>query len=210
MRRRKFIALVGGAAVARPLAVRAQQVSKLPTIGFMGSQTAANQRRWTDTFVQRLRELGWIEGRTVAIEYRWAEGQIDRFVEIAAEFVRHKVDVIFTTGAGASVAKEATSVLPIVFVLAQDPVGSGLVASLAQPAGNVTGLSAQSTDLGGKRIALLREAIPSVRRLAILANVGNAGAALDMAEAQAAAGKFGLEVVARPIRRGRRHRDVCN
>jgi putative ABC transport system substrate-binding protein len=200
LKRREFITLLGGAATW-PLAARAQQAGKPPTIGFMGSQTAANQRRWTDTFVQRLRELGWIEGRTVAIEYRWAEGQINRFVEIAAEFVRRKVDVIFTTGAGASVAKEATSVIPIVFTLAHDPVASGLVASLAQPAGNVTGLSAQSADLGGKRIALLREAIPTVRRLAILANVGNAGAALEMAEAQAAAGKLGLEVVARPIRR---------
>ena len=120
-------------------------------------------------FRQRLRDLGWIEDRTVAINYRWAEGQIERFSEIAVEFVRLKVDVIFTTGAGALVAKEATSVIPIVFTLAQDPIGSGLAASLARPGGNVTGLSNQQADLAGKRIEFLREFVPGFRRLAILA-----------------------------------------
>jgi putative ABC transport system substrate-binding protein len=128
-------------------------------------------------------------------------GQIERFSEIAAEFVRRKVDVVFTTGAGAAVAKQTTSIIPIVFVLAPDPVGSGLVASLAQPGGNVTGLSNQQADLASKRIELLREIAPGIRRLAIFANVGNAGAALDMGEAQAAAGKVGLEVVPAAIRR---------
>jgi putative ABC transport system substrate-binding protein len=201
MKRREFIALMGGAAVAWPHAANAQQAGKLPTIGYMGSSTATAQQRSTRAFVQRLRELGWIEDRTVAIDYRWAEGQIERFSEIAAEFVRFKVDVIFTTGAGAAVAKEATSVIPIVFTLAQDPIGSGLVASLARPGGNVTGLSNQQADLAGKRIELLRNVVPSIRRLAILANVGNAGAALDMREAQAAASKLGLHVVTSAIRR---------
>jgi ABC-type uncharacterized transport system substrate-binding protein len=152
-------------------------------------------------FAQCLRELGWIEGRTVAIEYRWAGGQIERFPEIAAELVRRNVDVVFTTAAGAAVAKQATSIIPIVFTLAPDPVGSGLVASLARPGGNVTGLSNQQAELASKRIELLREIALSIRRLAIFANVGNAGAALDMGEAQAAAGKVGLQVVPVAIRR---------
>jgi ABC-type uncharacterized transport system substrate-binding protein len=141
------------------------------------------------------------EGRTVAIDYRWAEGQIERLSEITAEFIRLKVDVIITTGAGAAVAKQATSVIPIVFTLAQDPIGSGLVASLARPGGNVTGLSNQQADLAGKRIELLREVVPGIRRLAILANAGNVGAARDLGEAQTAANKLGLQVVPSAIRR---------
>jgi putative ABC transport system substrate-binding protein len=201
MRRREFITLIGGAAAAWPLAARTQQAEKLPTIGYMGSTTATDQSGLVLAFVQRLRELGWIEGRTVAIEYRWAGGQIERFSEIAAEFVRRKVDVIFTTGAGAAVAKQSTSIIPIVFTLAPDPVGSGLVASLARPGGNVTGLSNQQAELASKRIELLREIAPGLHRLAIFANVENAGTALDMGEAQAAAGKLGLQVVSLAIRR---------
>jgi putative ABC transport system substrate-binding protein len=116
--------------------------------------------------VQRLRGLGWIEGRTVAIEYRWAEGRDERYAEIAAEFVRLKVDVIVTAGGAVLATKRATSVIPIVFALALDPVGGGMVASLARPGGNVTGLSLQSTDLSGKRVELLREVVPGLRRLA--------------------------------------------
>ena len=152
--------------------------------------------------MQRLRELGWIEGRTVAIEYRWAEGRSERFAEIAAEFVRLKVDVIVTAGNRSGLAaKQATSVIPIVFALAGDPVGTGLVASLARPGGNVTGLSIQSTDLAGKRLELLREVVPGLRRLAIMANVGNPAAVLEMGEVQAAARTLGLEVVTFEIRR---------
>ena len=140
MRRREFITLLGGGG-GWPLAARAQQPGKLPTIGFLGA-TTLRPGQWTAAFVQRLRELGWIEGRTVAIEYRWAEGRSERFAEIAAEFVRLKVDVIVTAGAATVIAaKQATSVIPIVFAVAEDPVGSGLVASLARPGGNVTGLS---------------------------------------------------------------------
>ena len=160
MKRRAFITLLGGAATF-PLAARAQQLRKLPTIGFLGATTVSGASQWTAAFVQRLRELGWIEGRTIAIEYRWAEGRTERYPEIATEFVRLKVDVIATWGTpGVIAAKQATSVIPIVFALTGDPVGTGLVTSLARPGGNVTGLSSQQADLGGKRLELLREVFP--------------------------------------------------
>jgi putative ABC transport system substrate-binding protein len=202
--RRKFLAtLLGGAAAAWSLAAGAQQATKVPTIGILGSGIPATQGQWYAAFVQRLRELGWIDGRTVAIEYRWAEGRDERAAEIAAEFVQRKVDVIVTSAtAGVVAAKQATSVIPIVFAAAGDPVGTGLVASLARPGGNVTGLSIQQTDLAGKRLELLREVIPSLRRLAMLVNVGNPLAVLDLGEVQAAARTFGLEVITLEIRRG--------
>jgi putative tryptophan/tyrosine transport system substrate-binding protein len=202
MRRREFITLLGGAAATWPLAARAQQPAKLPTIGYLGPNTAASDSQYIAAFLQRLRELGWIEGRNVAIEYRWAEGRSERFAEIAPEFVRLNVDVIVTHGNATVIAvKQATSVIPIVFATAGDPVGTGLVASLARPGGNVTGLSLQQTDLAGKRIELLREVVPGLRRLAIMANVGNPAAALEMGEVQAAARTFGLDVAAVEIRR---------
>jgi putative tryptophan/tyrosine transport system substrate-binding protein len=198
--RRDFIGLLGGAA-AWPLAAQAQQ-PKPPIIGYMISSTAETASRWTAAFLQRLRELGWIDGRTVVIEYWWAEGRIERFSEIVAEFVRLRVDVIVTSGSAAvTAAKQATSTIPIVFTAAVDPVGSGLVTSLARPGNNVTGLSLQQSDLAGKRLELLREVVPTFRRLAILANIGNAGAAAEMGEAQTAAEKLGLQVVPAPIRR---------
>ena len=200
--RRKFLAtLVGVAAVAWPLAARAQQPAKLPTIGFLGAGTLSAWSLWVGAFVQRLRELGWIEGRTVVIDYRWAEGRTERYAEIAAEFVRLKVDVIVTVGGAVAAAKQATATIPIVFAAAGDPVGSGMVASLAQPGGNVTGLSVQSTDLVGKRLEILREIFPDVRRLAIIGNVEYAATVLEMGEAQAAARTLGLEVVRSEIRR---------
>jgi len=156
MRRREFITLVGGAA-AWPLAAGAQQPAKLPTIGYLGTAGAAAWAPWTAAFVQRLDELGWTDGRTIAIQYRWAEGRAERSAEMAAELVRLKVDVLVTGGNAALVAKQASSVVPIVFALVDDPVGMGLVASLARPGGNVTGLSLQSADLAGKRLALLLE-----------------------------------------------------
>jgi putative ABC transport system substrate-binding protein len=165
MRRREFVTLLGGAAAAWPLAARAQQPPKPPTIGFLGASTPATATEWVTAFAQRLRELGWVEQRTVAIEYRWAEGKVERFAEIAAEFVRLNVDIIVTYGTPAVVeAKRATSVIPIVFALAGDPVGSGLVESLARPGGNVTGLSLQQTDSVGKRLELLREIVRGFRR----------------------------------------------
>jgi len=203
MIRREFITLLGGAAAsAWPLAARAQQAGKLPTIGFLGSSTLSAMSQWTAAFVQRLRELGWVEGRNVAIEYRWAEGRADRLSEIAAEFVRLKVDVIVTYATtGTLAAKQATSAIPIVFAIAGDPVGTGLVASLARPSGNVTGLSLQLTEVSGKRLELLREAVPDLRRLAILGNVGNPFTVLEIDEVQAAARTLGLEVHTPEIRR---------
>jgi putative ABC transport system substrate-binding protein len=199
--RRKFLATLGGAAAAWPLTARAQQAGKVPTIGFLGTTTASAWGPWTAAFVQRLRELGWIEGRNLAIEYRWADGRTGRFTEIAAEFVRLKVDVIVTGGLSAVAVKQATSVIPIVFAVAADPVGTGLVASLVRPGGNVTGLSTQAPDLVGKRLELLREAVPELRRLAILANIGYPASVIEMSEVQAAAPTLGLEVVALEIQR---------
>jgi putative ABC transport system substrate-binding protein len=201
MRRRNFITLLGGAAVAWPLGAGAQQAGKLPTIGFLGTTTPSAWSQWVAAFVQRLRDFGWIEGRTIAVEYRWGEGRDERFVEIAAELVQLKVDVIVTSGTALLAAKQATSVIPIVFAVANDPVGSGFVASLSRPGGNITGLSLQSTDLAGKRLELLREVVPDLRRLAIMAHVGNPGAVLEMAEVQAAARALGLEVATLEIRR---------
>src|SRR5438132_10128961 len=203
MQRRDFIKVISGLAAAWPLAARAQQPAKLPTIGFLGPNTPSLDSRRVGAFVQRLRELGWIESRNVAIEYRWAEGRTERLAEFAAEFVRVKVDVIVTSGTPPVVAaKQATSVIPIVFAAVGDPVGTGLVTSLARPGGNVTGLSIQATDLAGKRFELLREVVPGLRRLAIMANVGSSNAVLEMTEAQAAAGKLGLDVVPAEIRQG--------
>ena len=201
MKRREFITLLGGAAAALPLAAQAQQPA-MPVIGYLGANTPSAENQRIAAFVQRLRELGWIEGRTIAIEVRWAEGRNERFAEIVAEFVRLKVDVIVTAGTAAVVAaKQATSVIPIVFAVAGDPVGTGLVASLARPGGNVTGLSNQSADLPGKRLELLREVVPGLRRLAILANVGSPNALLEMREVQATTSTLGLEVATLEIRR---------
>jgi putative ABC transport system substrate-binding protein len=201
MRRREFITFIGGAAVVWPLVVRAQQGTKLPTIGYLGSARLATESERIAAFVQRLHDLGWIEGRTTVIDYRWAEGRTERYAEIAAEFVRLKVDVIVTVGGAVAAAKQATATIPIVFAYAGDPVGSGMVASLAKPGGNVTGLSVQSTDLAGKRLEILREIFPDVRRLAIIGNVEYAATVLEMGEAQVAARTLGLEVVRSEIRR---------
>ena len=201
MRRREFITLLGGAAAAWPLDARAQQPGKRPTIGFLGTATPSGMSRWTAALAQRLGELGWIEGRTVAIEYRWAEGRPERYAEIVAEFVSRRVDVIVTTVPAAPAAKQATSVIPIVFILASDPVGSGLVASLARPGGNVTGLSTQATDLASKRVELLREVVPDLKVIALLGNVDNPEIVLEMREVADAAHKLGLDVARLEIRR---------
>jgi putative ABC transport system substrate-binding protein len=204
MRRREFITLFGSTAavsVALPLTARAQQPGKLPTVGIFGTTSPAAWASWTAAFVQRLRELGWIEGRTVAIEYRWAEGRSERLAGIAAEFVRIKPDVIVTAGTAVPALKQATSVIPIVFAIGRNPIGEGLVASLARPGGNVTGLSTQVTDLAGKRLQLLREAVPGIRRLAILAETEDPAALLERGEVETAARALGLEAVAIEIRR---------
>jgi len=202
MKRREFISLLVGAAASAiwPRVARAQP-AKVPTIGFLGAATLSSTSKSVTAFVQRLRELGWIEGRTVAIEYRWGEGRNERFAEIAAEFVRLKVDVIVTSGVAALVVKQATSVIPIVFAVAADPLGTGLVASLARPGGNVTGLSTQFADTGSKRLEILREAAPGLRRLAIIGNAGYPASVLEMSEVQGAARTIGLEVATLEIRR---------
>jgi len=198
VRRREFISVFGCAA-AWPLSGGAQQPTK--TIGYLGASTRSAEAQWIAVFVQRLRELGWIEGRNVAIEYRWAEGSEEHFVQIATGLVKLKVDVIVTWGSAAVVAaRQATSFIPIVFAASGDPLGTGLVVSLARPGGNVTGLSNQSGDIAAKRLQLLREVVPGFRRLAIMFNVDAPVAALDMREVRAAANTLGLDVAIFEIR----------
>jgi putative tryptophan/tyrosine transport system substrate-binding protein len=201
VKRRDFITLLGGATAVWPVVARAELARKLPTIGFLGPSTPLVSSHWAAAFVQRLHELGWVEGQNIAVEYRWAEGRSERYAEIAAEFIRQNVDVIVTVGGPALVAKRMTSVIPIVFAVAADPLGSGLVANLARPGGNATGLSVQFTDTIGKRLELLREVVPTLRMLAILANVSYPAAVLEMGEAQATAQKMGLDVATLEIQR---------
>ena len=200
--RREFITLLAGAAAGWPLAANAAKGEKLPTIGFLGQSTRSAASEWVAAFVQRLHEIGWIEGRTVAIEYRWGEGSSERAAEIAKEFVRHKVDVIVTSGTPQVIAaKQVTSVIPIVFATAGDPVGTRLVASLAHPGGNITGLATLGSDLAGKRLELLREVVSGFARVAIMGNANNPFTVLELGEVQAAARSLSLEVVVLEIRR---------
>jgi putative tryptophan/tyrosine transport system substrate-binding protein len=199
MRRREFITLLAGGA-AWPFVARTQQARKPPTIGFLSGPTASAARQWVSAFKERLGELGWIEGRTVAIEVRWAEGRTERFAEIASEFVRLKVDVIVTAGPPVFAAKQATSVIPIVFATVADPLGTGLVASLSKPGGNITGLSLTSPELAGKRLELMREVIPNLHRLAIMANAAYPPAMRELNEVEAAAQPLGIEIIALKIR----------
>jgi putative tryptophan/tyrosine transport system substrate-binding protein len=198
VRRREFLSVLSSA-VSWPIVVRAQ-TPKLRTIGFLGTN-AINWAAWTAAFVARMRELNWIERSTIAIEYRWSEGRSERVVEVAAEFVRLKVDVIVSYGTAIPSLMQATSTIPIVFAIAIDPVGAGLVASLGRPGGNVTGVSSQQTDIAGKRLDLLHEVVPDLRHLVIMANVANPQAALEMGEVQAAARRLGLEITPLAIRR---------
>jgi putative tryptophan/tyrosine transport system substrate-binding protein len=199
IRRREFISALGGMA-PWPLTARARQAGKLPTIAFLGPDVSG-WSAWTSAFVERLSQLGWIEDRTVAIEYRWSEGRPERVAEIAAEFARQKVDVIVTYGGAVTTLKRATAVIPIVFAVAIDPIGSGLVANLASPGSNVTGVSLQATDMAGKRLELLREAAPRLRRLAIMFDAGYPAALQEMGEVHSAARTLGLEVAPHEIRR---------
>ncbi|MCS3501383.1 putative ABC transport system substrate-binding protein [Bradyrhizobium japonicum] len=195
MRRREFITLVGVAAVMGTSPARAEQSRKLPIIGFLGPAWSAQD------FEDRLRELGWIAGRTVAIEYRSAEGHTERSNEIATEFVRLKVNVIVTVGGSPTLAvKRATSLIPIVSI-SGDPVGSDLVASLARPDGNATGLALNPISLAGKRLELLREVVPGFRRLSVMVNANSPGFKNRMDEVQAAASALGLEATILEIRR---------
>jgi len=202
MRRRDFIALLGGAAAAWPLAARAQQADQVRRVGLLIS--IANSpvgQAYERAFEQELQRLGWTEGRNLVIETRWGEGRLDRFAEIVAEFVRLRVDVMVTTGTPSTLlAKQATSVIPVVFTATGDPIGIGLVAGLARPGGNLTGLSNKNPDIAAKHVELLREMVPGLRRLAILANADNPAVMLISAEVQRAASKLGLEIIKLEIR----------
>jgi putative ABC transport system substrate-binding protein len=201
MQRRGFITLLGGlvGAVALPRATSAQR--QPPTIGILGTASATTQGSWIAAFVQGLRELGWTEGRNVKIEYRWADGRSERIAEIAAELARLKVDIILTTGTAVPIVKQATATIPIVFGIASDPLRSGIVASLSRPGGNVTGLSQLAADLGGKRLEILREIVPGLKRLAILVNISNPITLPEMQQVQNAAQTLGLETTVSDIRR---------
>ena len=200
IRRRKFISFLGGAA-AWPVVAWAQQARHVPIIGYVAPTNPLIPSRSTGAFLQRLRELGWIEGQTITIESRWAAGRPERLDEIAAEFVRLKVDLIVTSSTNDSIVmKQVAPQIPMVFAVSGDPVGVGLVASLARPGGNVTGLSIQSPDSTGKRLQLLREIVPGLHRLAILANPGSPQAMLEVSEVQAAARTFGLDVATSEMR----------
>jgi putative ABC transport system substrate-binding protein len=200
LKRRGFFTLLGGTTLAllRPVGAQQRQ-GKLPTIGLMGV-SASVWRPFTEAFAQRLQELGWIEGRTVNVQHRWGEGRSDRFSEIATEFANMKVDVIVTAGTMVPAVKQATLTIPIVFAVANDPVGEGLVASLVRPGGNVTGLSNQQADAASKRLELLREAKPGLRRVAILANVSYAGSANEIERVHVTARDLGLELLQLKLR----------
>jgi putative tryptophan/tyrosine transport system substrate-binding protein len=201
--RRRFIALLGSTAVAWPVMSQAQQQARLRTVGFLGAGTPATAGVWISAFTARLRELGWIEDRNVKIDLRWAEGRPDRSAEIATEFVQGKVDVIVTySSEHVQIAKEATSTIPIVFATAGDPVGSGLVGSLAHPGGNLTGMSSQNADLTGKRFELLSDIVPSFRRLAVLFNGNHPAYRLEADTAGAVATRLGFEALSAEVRAG--------
>src|SRR6185312_1739645 len=169
MQRREFITLLGGTAVAWPLAAHAQ--SKIFRIGFMGNSTSALEANLVDAFREGLHELGYEEGRNIVIEYRWADGKYDQFPTLVTELIAAKVDVIVTAGTPAALAvKKATTTVPLVMVAVGDPVGTGLVPSLARPGGNLTGLSSVAPDLEGKRLQLLREIVPALSHVAMFVN----------------------------------------
>jgi putative ABC transport system substrate-binding protein len=204
MRRRDFIAGLGGAtawANLRPLAARAQQAGKLPTVGVLITPAAPIWKPYLAAYAKRMTALGWIEGQTVVTDYRAADGREERFGEIAADFVRRKVDVILTSGAAIPAVKQATNTIPVVFAIGADPIGSGYVASLSRPGGNVTGLSLQAPEVAGKRLEMLHEVVPSLRRLAILSNIGNAASKLEMDEAETLARRLGYDAIRLEVRR---------
>ena len=201
MRRREFISLLGGAATW-PVAAAAEQSNRPRTIGFMGPASASAMRGWTEGFESRLGELGWVQGRNLSIVYRWGEGAGNYITEIAAEFVRLNVDVIVTTGTAVPFFAKTTSSIPIVFAIASDPIGGGLVTNLSRPDANVTGLSLLSADLGGKRLEMMREVVPGLRRVATLANAANAVTATEIVQVHAAARTLGLPLMTAEVHRG--------
>jgi putative ABC transport system substrate-binding protein len=201
LKRREFITLLGGAAAICPTPLRAQQSGKLPIVGFLATGSGAAWGEWVAAFVNRLRELGWIEGNTVVIDIRWASGQNERISEIAAEFVARNVNMIVTSGLAVPATKKLTSTIPIVFAIANEPISTGLVANLARPGGNVTGLSLQAPDAAPKRVEILHEIVPHLRRLAILANANYPAALLEMEVVQGIGRTLGLEMIPFQIER---------
>ena len=194
VRRRKFL-LAAGALLAAPLAAEAQQAAKVPRIGFLGNSTAALEANLVGPFRDGLRDLGYVEGRNILIEHRWAEGKYEHFPALIDELIALKVDVIVTAGTPASLAvKKATTSIPLVMVAVGDPVGSGLVASLARPGGNLTGLVSIAPDLEGKRLELLTKVVPKLSHVAFLLNPANAFHMTSEKQARAAARVLHLEV----------------
>jgi putative tryptophan/tyrosine transport system substrate-binding protein len=200
VRRREFVSLLGGAAVAYPLAVRAQPSDQLRRVAVLGD-SPSTWKVWIAGFAERLRELGWIEDRTIAIEYRWSEGRPERVAEATTEFVQRKPDVIVTYGGAALVLKGATASIPIVFAIAIDPLGAGLVQNLSRPGGNITGLSLQQTESSGRRLEVLRDVVPGLHRLAIMFDGGYSSSVGENEAVQAMAHKLGLEAAPYEIRR---------
>jgi putative ABC transport system substrate-binding protein len=197
MRRRDFLRVLGTAIASWPLAVwpitaRGQQTNRLPVVGVLGTTSAAAWEPSINALKRRLGELGWIEGRNIAIEYRWAEGRSDRYADLTSELLKLKADIIVTSGGAVRAAKEVTRSTPIVFAISTDPVGTGLVESLARPGSNATGLSTQAVDVTGKKIEVFRELVPGMRRLAIVFNASNRNLQAETSEVQSAAQAFGL------------------
>ena len=200
MKRREFIVLLGSAAAALPLAAAAQP--KIPRIGFMGNSTAALEANLLNAFREGLRELGYEEGRNIVIEYRWANGKYDHFPVLVAELIDAKVDAIVTAGTPAALAvKNATTTVPLVMVAVGDPIGTGLVPSLARPGGNLTGLSSVAPDLEGKRLQLLREVAPALSYVAMFINSLNPFHISSMEQARAAAQAMGIKLRPYDIRK---------
>ncbi|HYU13512.1 MAG TPA: ABC transporter substrate-binding protein [Stellaceae bacterium] len=201
MRRRELIAIFSAAACAAPLTALAQDSGRHARIGFLGNSTPALEAKLVEAFREGLRDLGYIEGRNISIEYRWAEGNYDRLPSLVAELVASKVEVIVTAGTPASLAvKQAGSPIPLVMLAVGDPIGTGLVASLARPGGNATGLTSISPELEGKRLELLKEVVPAVSRLAVFWNPANAYQIADEQQVQAAAAALHVPVLSLPVR----------
>ena len=196
MRRRKFITLLGSAVAAAPFASLAQQQSgRVPRIGFLARTSADSLAPLLDSFRQGLRDLGWIEGKSISIEYQFGDGQLSRLGELAAELVRRNVDVIVTVDTPPTqAAQKATRTIPIVIAVSADPVGAGLVMSLAHPGGNTTGLSLLAPDSDQKNLELVKETLPKARRVAMIWDPNNRGMTLRLTAIQAAASKLGIEI----------------
>jgi putative ABC transport system substrate-binding protein len=202
MRRRKFVALLGGMVAAWPFAARAQHWGKIPRVGFMGNSTAALEANLIGPFREGLREHGYEEGRNVEIVFRWAEGRYERFPALIAELIAANVDVIVTAGTPAALAvKKATSTVPVVMAAVGDPVGTGIVSSLARPGGNITGLSGTAPDLEGKRLELLREVVPNLSQVAFFLNPANALHDISLRQARAAANALHIKLLPQEVRR---------